>query len=78
MSTSANALEAWLDGWSQALSEANWLRTGVRRDDLLDARILSTRDIEDRRGLAGKILAVTDAAEPLALGHRGEEQDRDG
>ncbi len=63
-----DALEAWLDGWNHALSEANWLRTGVRRDDLLDARILSTRDIEERRGPAAKIGAVTDAAEPLRFG----------
>jgi len=65
------ALEAWLEGWNHALSEANWLRTGVRRDNLLDARLVSTRDIEERRGPAAKIRAVTDAAEPLSLGGGG-------
>jgi hypothetical protein len=63
-----SSLVAWLEGWSQALAEANWLRTGVRREDFLDARIISTRDIEERRGLAAKIQAVTDAARPLPLG----------
>ena len=63
-------LLAWLEGWGEALAEMYWLRTGHRAEQLLDARLVSTEDIERRRGPAAKIDAVTDAAHPLPMGTR--------
>jgi hypothetical protein len=64
-------LLAWLDGWGRALTEANFLRTGRRVEPLLDVSLVSDEDIALRRGLAGKISAVTDAARPLRVGSAG-------
>ncbi len=61
-------LLAWLEGWSLALAEANYLRTGARLEGLLDVRLISERDIRERTGYAVKIGAATDPARPLALG----------
>jgi hypothetical protein len=61
-------LATWLAGWSQALAEMNFLRTGYRSDGLLDVQFVTDRDIEQRTSYASKIGAVTDAAKPLALG----------
>ena len=61
-------LTAWLEGWSRALSEANFLRTGRRVSQLLDVVLVSGEDIAERKGVAGKVDAVTDAARPLTLG----------
>ena len=66
-----DALDAWLDGWSQALAEANYLRTGYRTDGLLDVHCVSDADIARGESYAAKIGAVTDAARPLALGPAG-------
>ena len=60
-------LETWLDGWSLALSQMNYLRTGYRTDGLLDAHYVDDQDIADRTSWAIKIGAVTDAARPLPL-----------
>ncbi len=57
----------WLEGWGRALTEANFLRTG-RRIEVLDATLVTGEDIADRRGLAAKVQAVTDAARPLVIG----------
>ena len=65
--TQRNDLEIWLNGWSQALSAMNYLRTGHRTDGLLDAHIITDRDIENRSSYAVKIGAVTDAARRLPL-----------
>ena len=65
-------LLAWLEGWSLALAETNYLRTGTRTEGLLDARLISERDIQNRTGYAVKIGAVTDPARRLRLGERGE------
>jgi len=62
-------LQLWLDGWGRALTEANFLRTG-RRVDVLDVTLITSEDITERRGVAAKVHAVTDAARPLALGGR--------
>jgi pyruvate,water dikinase len=61
-------LVTWLAGWSHALAEVNFLRTGYRSDGLLDVQFVSDSDIELRSSYASKIGAVTDAAKPLALG----------
>ncbi len=61
-------LSAWLEGWSRALSEANFLRTGRRVSQLLDVVLVSGEDIAERKGVAGKVNAVTDAARELTLG----------
>jgi hypothetical protein len=61
-------LMAWLEGWSLCLAEMNYLRTGVRRDGLLDVHVVTDEDLESPSGYAAKIGAVTDAARPLAVG----------
>ncbi len=61
-------LEQWIDGWSRALAEINYLRTGYRVATLIDAHFVSDQDIAERTSFAAKINAVTDAARPLALG----------
>ena len=58
----------WLEGWSLSLAEINYLRTGYRSDGLLDARLISDQDIENRTSYAVKIGAVTDPARRLTLG----------
>jgi predicted nucleotidyltransferase len=60
-------LLSWLDGWSRALAEMNYLETGVRREGLLDVHLISDADIAQRTSWAAKIDAVTDAARPLPL-----------
>jgi len=61
-------LLAWFEGWNRALIEAQFLRSGRRVANLLDVALMSDEDIEQRRGLAAKIHAVTDAARPLRMG----------
>lgn len=66
-------LENWLQGWSLALAEMNWLRTGYRTAGLLDAHLLTDEDFAKRTSFALKVGAVTDPARPLALGTAREE-----
>jgi predicted nucleotidyltransferase len=61
------ALLDWLDGWSAALAEMNYLRTGHRAARLLDVHLVTDDDVATRRGLAVKIGAPTDAARPLRV-----------
>jgi len=61
-------LDAWLRGWSQALAEANFLRTGQRVSELLDVRFVDDAEVQAQSGHAAKIHAVTDAARELPLG----------
>jgi predicted nucleotidyltransferase len=61
-------LRAWLEGWSLSLAEMNYVRTGYHSDGLLDARLISDRDIENRTSYAVKIGAVTDPAMRLDMG----------
>jgi pyruvate, water dikinase len=58
-------LESWLDGWSRALGEVNYLRTGYRTDGLLDVHYVTDADIARGDSYASKIGAITDAARPL-------------
>jgi hypothetical protein len=61
-------LVLWLDGWSRALAEMNYLRTGYRSDGLLDVHLVTDENIAARSSFAAKIDAVTDAARQLPLG----------
>lgn len=60
-------LEAWFEGWSLSLDEANFLRTGFKVGGLLDVQYVTDDDIERRTSYAAKIDAITDAAQPLQL-----------
>jgi hypothetical protein len=62
------SFEKWLDGWSLALNEMNFLRTGFRCGRLLDVNFVSSEEISRRDGMAAKIGAITDSARPLKLG----------
>jgi pyruvate, water dikinase len=61
------ALCEWLEGWSLALDEINFLRTGYRSGKLLDVHVITDADIAARNPFAAKIGAVTDPARPLPL-----------
>ncbi|HET7904309.1 MAG TPA: nucleotidyltransferase domain-containing protein, partial [Candidatus Eisenbacteria bacterium] len=60
-------LESWFQGWSAALAEMNYLRTGYRSDGLLDVHYVTDDDFARRTSFAVKVGAVTDAARPLPL-----------
>ncbi|HSQ60980.1 MAG TPA: PEP/pyruvate-binding domain-containing protein [Acidobacteriota bacterium] len=60
-------LESWFQGWSAALAEMNFLRTGYRSDGLLDVHYVTDEDFVQRTSFAVKVGAVTDAARPLPL-----------
>ncbi len=60
-------LSHWLEGWSLALAEINYLRTGHKADGLLDVHYVTDRDIARQTSFAAKIGAVTDAARALRL-----------
>jgi len=57
----------WLKGWSEALAEENYLRTGYRNDELLDVHLVTDEDIAKKTSYAAKIGAVTDPARPLPM-----------
>ncbi len=61
-------LELWLEGWSLALAEINYLRTGYRSASMLDVRFVTAEEIAAQTGFAAKIGAVTDPARCLTLG----------
>ncbi|TFH57829.1 MAG: pyruvate, phosphate dikinase, partial [Candidatus Zixiibacteriota bacterium] len=60
-------LEQWFDGWSLALGEINYLKTGYKSGGLLDVHIVTDKDIEQKTSYAVKIGAVTDPARALPL-----------
>ncbi len=62
-----NTLNLWFEGWSLALSEMNYLRTGYRAQGLLDIHYVTDDDIKNKNSYASKIGAITDAARPLKL-----------
>ena len=66
-------LLAWLEAWSLALGEMNFLRTGLKSNKLLDIHIVTDEDIKKRTSYTVKIGAVTDAARPLPLGKASKE-----
>ncbi|MCX5800828.1 MAG: nucleotidyltransferase domain-containing protein [Candidatus Eisenbacteria bacterium] len=57
----------WLEGWSLALEEINYLRTGYRTTGLLDIHVVTDEDIAQKTSYAAKIGAITDPARPLQL-----------
>jgi pyruvate, water dikinase len=60
-------LGEWLNGWGVCLAEINYLRTGYKSDNLLDAHIITDEDIKNKNSYAVKIGAITDAARPLKI-----------
>ncbi len=66
-------LERWLDGWSRALAEMNFLRTGYEAESLLDVHFVTDEDIARKSSFAAKIGAVTNPAKKLRLGNAGGE-----
>jgi pyruvate, water dikinase len=60
-------LSLWFEGWSLALSEMNYLRTGYKSQGLLDVHYVSDEDIANKTSFAVKINAVTDAARKLKM-----------
>jgi len=58
-------LELWLEGWSMALAEINYLKTGYATEGLLDAHIVTDEDIANKTSFARKIGAITDPATPI-------------
>lgn len=57
----------WLEGWSLALSDINFQRTGYKTDGLLDTHFVTDEDIKNKTSYAVKIGAITDAAQPLQI-----------
>ncbi len=62
-----NCLLEWLDGWSRALAEINYLKTGYKTEKLLDIHLITDEDIKNKTSFAVKIGAVTDAARKLPI-----------
>ncbi len=60
-------LNSRLEGWSIALAEINYLKTGYASEGLLDAHIITDDDIARKTSYAVRINAVTDPAAPLAV-----------
>ena len=60
-------LMIWLEGWSQCLSEINYLKTGYKVDSILDIHIITDEDIANKDSYAIKIGAITDAAREIPL-----------
>ncbi len=60
-------LMLWLEGWSFALDEMNYHKTGHRSGGLLDIHLVTDEDIANKESYAMKIGAVTDAARPLQM-----------
>jgi Phosphoenolpyruvate synthase/pyruvate phosphate dikinase len=60
-------LTDWLTGWSLALSEMNYLKTGYQSDGLLDIHFVTDRDIEAKDSFASKINSIYDPAVVLRL-----------
>ena len=60
-------LNTWLKGWSMALSEMNYLKTGYQTDGLLDVHYVTDRDIESKDSYASKINSIYDPAVALKL-----------
>ena len=53
-------LKQWLDGWSKALAEMNYLKTGYNSEGLLDVHFITDEDLAKKSSFAAKIGAITD------------------
>jgi predicted nucleotidyltransferase len=60
-------LDMWFEGWGLALSEVNYLRTGVQSSGLLDIHYVNDDEVKKKTGFAAKIGAITDAARQLKM-----------
>ncbi len=66
-------LLAWLDGWSEALTEMNHVRTGLRVRPMLHVVLLSDEELQAGKGAAGLVTTATRPARRLPLaGETGE------
>ncbi len=65
--TQKHMLDDWLSGWSMALSETNYLRTGYKSDGLLDVHFVTDDDIAKRTSFATRINSAYDPAYPLRI-----------
>lgn len=65
--TQKQHLSDWLEGWSVALSQMNYLKTGYRSDGLLDIHYITDQDILDETSYAIKIDSIYDPAFPLRI-----------
>lgn len=61
-------MNLWFEGWSECLSELNYLKTGYTSEGLLDIHYVTDEDIEKRTSFASKIGAITDPAKQLKIG----------
>ncbi|MCB2199313.1 nucleotidyltransferase domain-containing protein [bacterium] len=61
-------LQAWFDGWSYAMDEINFARTGHRTGGLLDVHMVTDKDIAKNRDYAERINSPTDPAKQIPLG----------
>jgi len=61
-------IKMWFDGWSKALAEMNYLKTGYKTSGLLDIHFITDNDIANKESYASKIDAVTDPAKKLKMG----------
>lgn len=66
------ALEAWLEGWRQALAETGPQRAGGDRVGLVHAHFVTDEEVAAGTGYAARIGAPGDPARPLALGRAVE------
>lgn len=60
-------LESYLDGWDVCLCEINYIRTGFKTEHILDAHIITDKDIKEKQSYAIKIGSVADPARPLEM-----------
>ncbi len=60
-------LDTWLLGWSLALSEINYLKTGYKSQGLLDVHYITDKDIQNKTSYAIKINSIMDPAYPLRV-----------
>ena len=65
--TQKKELDNWLEGWSRALAEMNYVHTGYASEGLLDIHYVTDEDIQKKTSYAAKINAVTDPARQLKM-----------
>ncbi|MDF1610686.1 PEP/pyruvate-binding domain-containing protein [Stygiobacter electus] len=60
-------VKLWFEGWSLALSEMNYLRTGIRTNGLLDVHFVTDNEIEEKSGYVEKLNSITQKAKVLMV-----------
>lgn len=73
-------LKLWLEGWSLALDEANYLRTGLRTGGILDVHVITDDDVKSKSSFALKVSSSTDPARnlPMKPSENAIKSNRDG